>query len=74
MRREKWNREYENLREGDVVLMVDDQAPRGYWPLATVKRTVPGEDGRVRSVELRTGSGLTYHRPVNKVCFLERLA
>ena len=72
MRREKWTQASENLQMGDVVLMVDDQAPRGYWPLATVTRAFAGEDGHVRSVELRTGSGLTYRRPVNKVCILER--
>ena len=72
MRREKWARPSENFQVGDVVLMADDQAPRGYWPLATITRVTTGEDGCVRSVELRTGSGLTYCRPANKVCFLER--
>ena len=72
MRREKWAQATTNLQKGDVVLMVDDQAPRGYWPLATVTRAFTGEDGYVRSVELKTGSGLTYNRPANKVCLLER--
>ena len=72
MRREKWARPSENFQVGDVVLMADDQAPRGYWPLATITRVTTGEDGCVRSVELRTGGGLTYCRPANKVCFLER--
>ena len=72
MRREKWALGTGDIEVGDVVMMVDDQAPRGYWPLATVTRTTPSADGHVRSLQLRTGNGLTYQRPANKVCFLER--
>ena len=73
IRREKWAQAPDNLREGDIIMMVDDQAPRSYWPLATITRVIPGEDGYVRSVELKTGSGMTYVRPANKVCLLERV-
>lgn len=71
LQRQKWRGENRNMRVGDVVLMMDDNAPRGFWPLAKVIKVFEGADGRVRSVELKTGAGHEYHRPVTKVCWLE---
>ena len=71
MERKKWHREERDLRAGDVVLIVDDASPRGFWPLARVTDVFPSTDGRVRSVEVRTAGGRTYRRPVTKVCFIE---
>ena len=56
---------------GDVVLMVDEGAPRGFWPLARITSVFPGRDGQVRSVELKTAAGAVYCRPAVKVCLLE---
>ena len=70
MRREKWNRDTRQLTVGDVVLVAEDNAPRGRWPIGWVSKLFPGSDGRVRSVELTTGSG-TYVRPVAKLCLFE---
>ena len=69
--RPKWQNEKRNLQVGDVVLMMEDGAPRGFWPLSRVTRVFPGDDGRVRSVEVKTASGTIYHRPTAKVCLLE---
>ena len=69
--RPKWQNERRNLQVGDVVLMMEDGAPRGFWPLSRVTRVFPGDDGRVRSVEVKTASGAIYHRPTAKVCLLE---
>lgn len=69
--RKKWNDEQRNFREGDLVLIVEDISPRGLWPKARVIETYPGEDGRVRSVRVKTASGSVYHRPVSKLCFIE---
>lgn len=71
-RREKWTVGTPNIEEDDVVLMTDDTALHGYWPLARVTKAFPSGDGRVRSVEVKTVSGSIYRRPVNKVCILER--
>ncbi|XP_043233923.1 uncharacterized protein LOC122387633 [Amphibalanus amphitrite] len=70
MRREKWIRDTPPFAVGDVVLIAEDYAPRGRWPIARVSQLFPGPDGRVRSVELKTGSG-TCVRPVVKLCRLE---
>ena len=69
MRREKWTRETRQLAVGDV-LVVEDNAPRGRWPIARVSKLFPGSDGRVRSVELQSASG-TYVRPVARLCLFQ---
>ena len=49
---------------------MDDDLKRGKWPLGRVTRALPGDDGIVRVVEVRTANGL-YTRPVVKLCRLE---
>ncbi|XP_043219625.1 uncharacterized protein LOC122380499 isoform X1 [Amphibalanus amphitrite] len=71
IQRKKWVRETRDLQVGDVVLMVDQESPRGYWPLARITEVTTSDDGRVRSVSLQTARGSVYRRPANKVCFLE---
>lgn len=68
--RVKWTKEKQNLKIDDVVLLVDDDAPRNRWTLGRIVETVESADGRVRSVKVKTASG-TYHRPVSKLCLLE---
>ena len=68
--RPKWTEPAGNLREGETVLVVDQNAPRGLWPLARVTKTFPGSDGLVRVVEVKTAKGV-YKRPVTKTVRLE---
>ena len=71
--RKKWTKSYQNLQIGDVVLLKDSQATRNNWPMATITKAFPGEDGRVRKVELRTtnqGHSKTFFRPVSEVVLL----
>ena len=68
--RRKWGTERRNLEENDVVLVVDQNSPRGIWPLARVVRALPGPDGRVRTALVKTRTG-EYVRPVAKLCLLE---
>jgi hypothetical protein len=68
--RSKWRSEVQDLKEGDVVLIIDHNAPRGQWPLARVLKAIPGVDGRVRVVQLKTPSGICT-RPVSQICLLE---
>ncbi|KAK3748899.1 hypothetical protein QZH41_002890 [Actinostola sp. cb2023] len=68
--RRKWTTEARNVAKGDLVLIVDENAARGRWPLGRVVRPLPGDDGRVRAAEVRTSAG-TYVRPVAKLCILE---
>ena len=48
----KWHTAQRNLREGDVVLIQDENQIRGQWKLLTVLKAFPGGDGRVRKVQV----------------------
>ena len=48
--RKKWRDKKDNLKIGDVVLVADQNTPRGQWPLGRVQELFPGQDGRVRVV------------------------
>lgn len=66
----KWNSEQPNLKVGDIVVIVDHSAPRGYWPLGRVLDLDLGRDNRVRAVTLRTKNG-SLVRPASQVCLVE---
>ena len=66
----KWRKDARNVCEGDLVLFVDENSPRGCWPLGHVIRAFPGDNGRVRAAEIRIKTG-TYIRPVSKLRLLE---
>lgn len=65
--RQKWTKVKENLKTGDIVLVVDPTAPRGSWPLGRVMETKPDGRGLVRSVKLRTKTSVI-ERPITKLC------
>ena len=69
--RQKWLSPRRNLTEGDIVLMVKDDSPRGQWPLAMVEETFPDSNGHVRQVVIRTANQSRYRRDVRKLCLLE---
>ena len=71
--RPKWRRESRDIVEGDLVLVMTDNLPCGRWPLARVTHVVRGDDGRVRSAEIKTKAGV-YVRPVTKLCLLEEVS
>ena len=68
--RQKWVREKGNLAIGDLVLIVDDNSPRGRWLLSRVIKSFPGPDERVRVAEIKTSTS-TLTRPISKLCLLE---
>ena len=68
--RRKWTEVRRNLQEGEVVLLLDPNVPRGPWPMARVEKTYPGQDGLVRVVDVKTSKGL-FKRPVTKIVRLE---
>ncbi|XP_064624612.1 uncharacterized protein LOC135486060 [Lineus longissimus] len=67
--RPKWMEEREDLKIGDIVLMVDPNSPRGKWPLGRVSEVFPGEDRRVRTVQVYS-EGKEWRRPVSKLALL----
>ncbi|GFT65477.1 putative RNA-directed DNA polymerase from transposon X-element [Trichonephila clavipes] len=54
------------VRLGEIVLIGDDIKKRMHWPLAKVIRPIPGKDGKIRTVELKTRTG-TMLRPIQQV-------
>ncbi len=69
--RKKWTLESRNLQVVDVVLIIDDNAPRGQWPLGRVTEVLPGKNNVVRVARVKTAGGKTYLRPVMKLIVLE---
>ena len=69
--RSKWLKTQRNMKAGDIVLIVDENTPRGQWPLGIVTNVKPGRDGLVRSVQVRVGHS-TKVRPITKLCLLEQ--
>jgi hypothetical protein len=68
--RQKWNDQVPNIKNGDLVLMLDESSPRGSWPLGLVKDTITGRDGLVRSARIKV-RGTELVRPVTKLVLLE---
>ena len=67
--RSKWTGVKRSLQDGDIVLMKDEEIPRGRWPLALVTEAHKSKDGLVRSVTLRA-KGSSFKRPVHKTVLL----
>ncbi|XP_076045786.1 uncharacterized protein LOC143028029 [Oratosquilla oratoria] len=69
-RRQKWNSESPNLSVWVLVLIINENSPRGSWPLGRVQEVRVSRDGLVRSARLKTQfSELT--QPITKLVFLE---
>jgi len=68
--RQKWLNTGINLSKDDVVLVMDDQSPRNFWPLGRVMETFPDKNGLVRRVKVKNKLG-EYMRPRTKLCLLE---
>lgn len=77
--RPKWLKRQRNLEAGDLVLVVDGDAPRGSWPTALIERTHPSKDGVVRKATVRivrpSGSDVSIlERPVHKLVLVYKWA
>ena len=61
--RQKWRDVRENLAVDDVVLLYDEHLPRRKWQLGRVTQVFPDANGKVRQVQVKTGSS-SLCRPV----------
>ena len=68
--RQKWFKDEKPLKVKDVVLISEDNIPRGKWRIGKVAETFPGKDGRIRTVRVQTKKGMI-NRPVQKLHLLE---
>jgi hypothetical protein len=69
-KRIKWTKPKRNFQPGDIVLMVNENLSRCFWPLARVVNIHLGADGLVRTVSVRSATGV-YTRPIANLCLLE---
>lgn len=68
--RKKWTRIKPNVKIGDLVLLCDVNLPRNLWPLGRIVTCYESSDGLIRSVKVKTVSGV-YDRPITKIVSLE---
>ena len=68
--RQRWFQRRPNFKEGQLVLVVDNNLPRGKWSKGIVEHVFPDSFGVVREVSVRTATG-NYRRDIRKLCLLE---
>lgn len=52
--RKKWRREKENVQVGQLVILKDENLPPAQWKMGRIIETLPGKDGLVRNVMVKT--------------------
>ncbi|XP_055912003.1 uncharacterized protein LOC129946017 [Eupeodes corollae] len=67
--RPKWLKTEAQPQIGDLVLLKDERLPPSQWALARIISLVPGKDGLIRVVNIKTQSG-EFKRPITKICLL----
>ena len=70
--RRKWTKQQLQLQVGDLVLVVDNNSPRGQCPLRRVVETIPSKAyGVVRQVKVHITTVKNHLiRPIVKLCLL----
>lgn len=58
LKRPKWFKDEHPLVVGDVVVILDEKLARNEWVKGLVIETLPGKDGKIRTVKLRTENGV----------------
>lgn len=69
IRRQKWHSKSENLKVNDLVIILDEKAPRNEWLMGKINEVYPGKDGTVRVATVITKKGI-FKRPVTKLCVI----
>ena len=65
--RPKWRVERNNLKIGDLVLVLTYKTPRTQWPLGKIIDVHPGRDGHVRVVTVQMAKAVIT-RPITQIC------
>ena len=69
--RSKWRRSRKEMKEGDLVLVVDEQQPRSMWKLARVINAEAEVDQHVRKATVKTADKKTLLRDRESLVLLE---
>ncbi|CAK1582173.1 unnamed protein product [Parnassius mnemosyne] len=65
--RQKWNTPANPVKEGMVVVCLQDNVTPLHWPLGVIVQLHPGKDGITRVASVKTKQGV-FQRPVVKLC------
>ena len=68
--RHKWFSKEKNLKEDDVVIVIDPNARRRDWKVGRIVHTYPGADGLVHVVDIKVSDKIL-KRPITKLSPLE---
>ncbi len=64
--RTKWINKHDNIRKNDVVFVKDEILKYRDWPLARIVEVYPGDDGNIRTVDLRC-HGKVYRCSIHRI-------
>ncbi|XP_055603757.1 uncharacterized protein LOC129751989 [Uranotaenia lowii] len=67
--RTKWTKKRNNIHVGTMVLIMEENMPKQSWCLGRVINCIPGPDGHVRVVLVKT-KDTTLKRGISKICVL----
>ncbi|XP_055614757.1 uncharacterized protein LOC129761081 [Toxorhynchites rutilus septentrionalis] len=68
-RQSKWFGEVKPIHIGDLVMIVNEMR-RNSWERGRVVKLYPGKDGRIRSADVKTSTGIV-QRPLTKLAVLD---
>lgn len=74
MRREKWNRPAEPVKEDDIAILIDPSQPKKCWSKCRIVKVHPGTDGHIRSVDVILGDEertIKKNRSVGRIAVLD---
>ena len=55
--RQKWHSTVDGIEVGDMVWILENNTPRGIWPIGRVQKLIKGKDNVVRSCLVKTTKG-----------------
>ncbi|GFW80640.1 integrase catalytic domain-containing protein [Trichonephila clavipes] len=67
--RNKWQFKKQNVKVGDLVVIIEDNMPTFKWPLGRITEIYSGSDALIRVVKVKTQFG-EYKRAISRVCLL----
>ena len=67
---QNWINDVRDIKLCDLVLIINENSPRGSWPMGIVNATSDGRYGHVRSARIMTNTTQLV-RPITKMVFLE---